>query len=151
MNNVFIHLKPTAEELRSAFLEMSAADTLQFLPEWLRDVKGWMEYLHPKAGQPRAISFCPVVIEVDGRYPAVIWLTNYCPANRFAVIHFAGHAQFRPKTVFKVAKLAVDMLLGSSEIDTLLAFFEDGDVRAVRMSQAMRFSVLMKVGVRVRI
>jgi len=137
--NVFIHLQPTANELRRAFLEMEHAGTLRFLPESLRDGPAWMEYLHPAAGAARAISFTPVVIEVEGRYPAVFWLTDYCPMNRSAEIHFCAHGAYRLKTVVCACRLAVEMVLNSAEVDLLHAVYQTGDVRAERMARAFGF------------
>jgi len=146
MDNVFIHLQPTANELRRAYLEMAAAGTLEFLPEWMRDVKGWMEYLYPKPGRPRAIAFCPVVIEVDGRYPAVIYLTDWRDRGQSAQVHFAAHAQFRPKTVFCACRLAIDMILRSKEVDLLEVCCAADNHRSLKMAHAMGFTETARAG-----
>jgi RimJ/RimL family protein N-acetyltransferase len=137
--NVFIHLKPTAEEVRGVYLEMAAADTLKHLPEFIRDVKDWMEYFLPKPKKPRAIAFCPVVIEVDGRYPAMIYLTDWRERGQSAQVHFAAHAQFRPKTVFCACRLAVEMILRSKEVDLLDVCCTEDNVRSIKMAAAMGF------------
>ena len=136
---VFIHLKPTREELRLAYLEQFTAQTLQHLPEWMRDLSGWMSYLHPKPGQPRSISFCPVVIEVNGRYPAVIYLTDWRERGQSAQAHFAAHARYMPKTVFSACRLAIGMLLRSPEINLLEVCCEETNERALKMAKAMGF------------
>jgi RimJ/RimL family protein N-acetyltransferase len=137
--NVFIHLQPTAEELRGVYLEMAAADTLKYLPEFVRDMKAWMEYFLPKPKKPRAISFCPVVIEVDGRYPAMIYLTDWRERGQSAQVHFAAHAQYRPKTVFCACQLAIDMILRSKEVDLLDVCCTEDNVRSIKMAAAMGF------------
>ena len=143
-SDVFVHTEPTKNELRCAFVEMKAAEALQFLPDWLRSLKGWMRCMMPKKGKRNSLSFFPIVVEVDGRYPAVIWLTNYCAENRFAVIHFAAHAQVRPKTVFLTCRLVVDGLLRSDKIDVLQAVFNKKDVGAAAMARAFGFEIFAR-------
>jgi hypothetical protein len=137
--SVFIHLKPKPEELLMAFMEMEAADTLKFLPEWMQTVTGWMAYLNPKPKKPRAIAFCPVVIEVDGRFPAVIILTDWRERGQSAQVHFAAHGQYRPKTVFIACRMALDLILQSKEVDLLEVCFEETNVRSKKMAAALGF------------
>jgi hypothetical protein len=143
---VFIHLQPTANELRQAFMEQVEAGTIKHLPEWLRTLPGWMSYLNPKPKAPRAIAFCPVVIEVEGRYPAVIYLTNWRECGKSVQVHFAAHAQYRPKTVFWAAKMALRMILNSKEVDLLEVCCEGNNQVAEKMARAMGFSEVARVG-----
>jgi RimJ/RimL family protein N-acetyltransferase len=145
MENVFIHLKPTRAELEMAFWEMFESNTLRFLPEWIRSLSGWMDYFYPAAGADRAISFCPVVIEVDGRYPAVIYLSDWRERGHGAQVHFAAHANFRPKTVLSACRLALELVLNSKEVDLLEVCCEVSNVRALKMARAFGFVEVARV------
>jgi hypothetical protein len=143
---VFIHLQPTANELRAAWQEQVDQGTIFTLPAFVWSLRDWMAYFHPPVGADRAISFCPVVIEVDGRYPAVIYLTDYREQGKSAQIHFAAHAGFRPKTTLGACVLAVDMLLNSAEVNLIEAEFEMDNVRARKMARVLGFSEIALAG-----
>jgi len=143
---VFIHLKPTANELRAAWREQVDQGTIFTLPSFVWSLRDWMAYFNPRPKAWRAISFCPVVVEVDGRYPAVIYLTNYSEQGKSAKIHFAAHAGFSPKTTLGACMLAVDMLLNSAEINLIEAAFDLDNVRARKMARVLGFSEIASAG-----
>lgn len=136
---VFIHLQPTANELRQAWQEQADMGTIFHLPAFVWSLRDWMAYFNPPVGADRAISFCPVVVEVDGRYPAVIYLTDYREQGKSAQVHFAAHAGFMPKSTFMACQLAIGMLMGSAEINLLEVSFASDNVRASKMARAMGF------------
>lgn len=136
---VLIHFQPTGEELLMAFMEQEAMDALKFLPGEMRTVRGWMAYLNPKPKAARAIAFCPVVIEINGRFPAVIMLTDWRERGRSVQVHFAAHARYMPKTLFCAARLALELVLKSAEVAMLEVCVEEGNVRSLKMARAMGF------------
>lgn len=137
--NVFIHLQPTLEEVRRVYCELNEYGDLRLMPPQLRSYIGWMDYFQPRGR--RDIAFCPVVIEIDGRFPVIIWMTDYCADSRSAQIHFAAHGRYRLKTVFGTARLAVNMILGSREIDLLQAFYTPDNRRAAHAAAEMGFRI----------
>jgi RimJ/RimL family protein N-acetyltransferase len=138
---VFIHFEPTRNELRRCWYEMDRAGVLATADEAVRSLSGWMNYYAPALGEPQALELCPVVIEVEGRYPAVIELSDWDPARRMAQVHFTAHALYRPKSVFCAARLALGLILRSNEVRVLRAVWEPQNRRAQRMAEALGFVV----------
>ena len=143
---VFIHLQPTERELHRVWLEQCSEGTIFHLPSFVWSRAGWLDYFNPPPKAPRAISFCPVVIEVDGHFPAMIYLTDLRERGKSAQVHFAAHAAWMPKTTFVACKLALDMLLGSAEVNLLEVSFEESNVRAKKMARAMGFVDVARAG-----